>query len=294
MAAPRCYNCVYSCVDPERWLRCLCRGEPLMPRCANHPQWPGQMHDVPGTACRNYRTRPILPEGDAVRLIPLGDGYYAYVDAADYDWLSRYTWHLNNGYASRRAKGRRIYMHAQIMQPVKGMVVDHIDGNNANNCRFNLRLCTQAENLRNRRSRYGSSSRFKGVGYDQEHQKWFARCRLEGQREWLGYFDDEIEAAHVYDHAAVEYFGEFARLNFPEEWPPERRAEVYAQQEAAKRKGKKARRSEGKSTGRTTSRRTDPRATATTKEGRAKRRGTGSGFGCRCRDYPPQEFGGRY
>jgi len=197
------------------------------------------MHDVPGTACRNHRPKPVLPQGDAVRLIPLGDGFYAYVDAADYESLSRYVWHQNNGYASRREKGRRIYMHSQIMQPAKGMVVDHIDGNNANNCRFNLRLCTQAENLRNRRSRHGSSSRFKGVGYDEEHRKWFTRCRLEGQREWLGYFDDEIEAAHVYDRAAVEHFGEFARLNFPEEWPPERRAEIYAQRQKADTKAKR-------------------------------------------------------
>ena len=35
--------------------------------------------------------------------------------------------------------------------------------------------------------------------------------------------DDEVEAARAYDRQAVEYFGEFARLNFPKEWPPERR-----------------------------------------------------------------------
>jgi hypothetical protein len=34
--------------------------------------------------------------------------------------------------------------------------------------------------------------------------------------------------ARAYDRAAVERIGEFARLNFPEEWPPQRRAEVRA------------------------------------------------------------------
>jgi hypothetical protein len=38
---------------------------------------------------------------------------------------------------------------------------------------------------------------------------------------------------------AVELFGEVAELNFPEEWPAERRARVYAEAEA-KRKALRA------------------------------------------------------
>ena len=41
MAARTCHNCLYACFDPGRWLRSLAVGEPLLPRCANHPQWPG-------------------------------------------------------------------------------------------------------------------------------------------------------------------------------------------------------------------------------------------------------------
>jgi hypothetical protein len=225
-----CHNCVFSCGDPGLWLRSAHAGEPLVPRCANHPQWPSQLHEVSGVPCRNYRPKPVLPQGDDVRLIPLGDGAYAYVDAADYEWLSQWDWHLcSGGYAARWERGKRIYMHRQIMQPPEGMLVDHRDGNRANNHRSNRRVCTPAENRCNRRKRCNSRSRFKGVWYDKARRKWRARCSYDGRCHRLGYFDSEVEAARAYDYAAVAAFGPYTRPNFPEDWPPERRAAVYTQ-----------------------------------------------------------------
>jgi len=63
-----------------------------------------------GGPCRNYRAKPARPKGD-VRQIPLGDGMYAYVDAADYEELSRYKWCVRGGYAARRENGQVIFMH---------------------------------------------------------------------------------------------------------------------------------------------------------------------------------------
>jgi len=217
MAGKCCDNCVYSVCDPELVQRLLCLGEPIVPRCANHPQWPGQLHDVPGVPCRNYRRKPVLPQGDNVRTIPLGDGFYAYVDAPDYERLSQHNWRPINGYAGRIEKGRTIYMHREIMQAPADMLVDHFDANRTNNCRVNLRICTPAENHGNQRKQTGSRSKFKGVTYDKRNHKWLARCRVDGRLYWLGYYDDEVEAARAYDCKAVELFGEFARLDFPEE-----------------------------------------------------------------------------
>ena len=171
MAEYTCHNCVYAVVDAGVWLRWLWAGQTIVPRCANHPWYPGQLHDVTGVPCRNYRPKPPTPQGDAVRMIPLGDGCYAYVDAADYEWLSQWKWHLcGSGYPSRWQNRRRVFMHREIMKPPRGMLVDHKDSNRANNCRFNLRVCTHAENARNRRKYSGSDSKFKGVYWDRRAQ----------------------------------------------------------------------------------------------------------------------------
>jgi len=247
MTKQYCANCVYCHYSLRMKMSAFAPGFPVGPLCSNHPDGPGQLRQVsPSGICRNYRPRPPAPAQpeETVRRIAMSGGQFVLVDAADYEWLSRYTWSCNDsGYALRREKGKKILMHRQIMQPPDGMLVDHIDGNKRNNCRCNLRVCTRQENSHNRAKRIGSSSRFKGVRYYKDRDKWRAEIWFHGQHLGLGTFDDEVEAARAYDRKAVECFGEFARLNFPEEWPPERRQEVYANRQvnsdAEKGRGRK-------------------------------------------------------
>ena len=126
-------------------------------------------------------------------------------------------------------------MHREIMKPPKGKIVDHKNRNKLDDTRENLRISTHKENVRNRGKPRGSASRYLGVGYDRHRRRWYATLYVEGRQIWLGYFEDEIEAARGYDYAAVERLGESANLNFPLEWPPERIREVHAKGPASKR-----------------------------------------------------------
>ncbi len=57
------------------------------------------------------------------------------------------------------------------------------------------------------------SSKFKGVCFHKRHKKWQASINSGGRLIHLGSFGGEIEAAKAYNEAALEYFGEFAKLN---------------------------------------------------------------------------------
>jgi hypothetical protein len=175
-------------------------GFPIGGQCANHPDTPGQVRRIPVTPCRNfrgkpYRVEPPQPPNDKIRYIPLTRGLFAIVDAEDYEWLSRYKWYAGSSKSSRTLYARRyspsgvVLMHRMIMNPPKGLVVDHINGNGLDNRRCNLHICTQKENTQRRRKPVSGQSKY--IGVSPCGDKWQATVR----REYLGLFDDEVEAA---------------------------------------------------------------------------------------------------
>lgn len=158
--------------------------------------------------------------------IPLTKGKFTIVDNEMYEELSKYKWYCTYyGYAARKSTKQEeenghpyiVLMHRQILKIAKRYDVDHINGDRLDNRKENLRQCTRAENVRNRKKQKDSSSKYQGVYWEKKRKKWRAGICYNYKVMRLGDFDNEIEAARAYNDKAKMLHGEFAKLNIIEQ-----------------------------------------------------------------------------
>lgn len=159
-----------------------------------------------------------------MKMIPVSQNHVAMVDDEDYTRLQKYSWFYHgNGYAARgyHKDGRlvTIKMHQEILgKQVSGYEIDHINGNQLDNRKCNLRITTHHQNTFNCKKRIApipgvNPSKYKGVAWRNDRNKWRSTITYNGYRYYLGLYEKEEEAALAYNKAAVNYYGEFARLN---------------------------------------------------------------------------------
>lgn len=126
--------------------------------------------------------------------------------------------HINRmGYKTGSIASKQVKAHRVAWAFVNGAwpngEIDHINGIRSDNRIDNLREATKAQNAMNR-SQTGGRSRYKGV-YPSGYGAWCAQIQKGGKRVYLGTFETEQEAASVYDAAAGEAFGSYAKVNSP-------------------------------------------------------------------------------
>ncbi len=155
--------------------------------------------------------------------IELSKGKVAIVDDEDYEYLSQWKWSLSskgkgrkNLYAVRANKKSIISMHRQIMKFPENFFIDHINGDGLDNQKDNLRLCNNQENSSNQKKHSNNKNGYKGVYTSNRSKKFMAKVFYKGVSFYLGTFATKEDAAIAYDKKALEIFGEFALLNFPE------------------------------------------------------------------------------
>lgn len=88
-------------------------------------------------------------------------------------------------------------------------VVDHINGDHTDNRKQNLRICTQAENMRNRHLISNNTSGEIGVSWDKARHCWAPEIRCNGKRWHLGRYSSFEEAKFVRLYAEKLLFREF-------------------------------------------------------------------------------------
>lgn len=150
-------------------------------------------------------------------------GLSAIVDDENFELLSSYRWYAfktkTNYYAVRNEKSNgkvnKILMHRQILGCNSSDVVDHIDHNGLNNTLQNIRVCSIAENNKNRNKVKQTSSKYLGVTkyVSGKRVRISAVISVNSKNIKIGDFKTEEEAALAYNNAAKKYHGEFANLN---------------------------------------------------------------------------------
>jgi hypothetical protein len=162
-----------------------------------------------------HRQSAIVLEGDVAR-VELTSGLWATIDAADVPLVEGVAWSVSsatreNRYATRSVNrgGVRtnIQMHRLILASPAEMAVDHINGDGLDNRRANLRLCSHAENMRNKRG----ANKLGAKGVHQHGRKFYATIERDGERKRVGPFDTVEEAGAAYAEMARYLHGDFAR-----------------------------------------------------------------------------------
>lgn len=143
--------------------------------------------------------------------VPIGSrtglvGFFV-VDAEDFDLVAEYSWNLSGQKARPYPRSTCGRVHRLILGLTSEdeAEVDHIDGNQFNNSRSNLRICDRSVNMQNRRAFVTSKSGIKGVCWMPKQKLWCAYLNVRGSVVHKTYHHEKRDAITARKSAEVEH-----------------------------------------------------------------------------------------
>jgi len=142
-----------------------------------------------------------------MKIIKLNRGQ-TIVDDEDFEYLNQFKWYNHKNYAMRLAN--HLSISRIVMNAKRGEFVDHINHDTLDNRRKNLRLCSRAENNRNKKYKFNKYG-FKGIWA--KNSGYQAAISFNYKKIYLGVFKTAREAAIAYNKKAKQLYGVYACLN---------------------------------------------------------------------------------
>lgn len=172
-------------------------------------------------------------------VIILASGEECLVDKDMYPELSKHKWYCDKGYIKMasyyKSKYGSNYIHRLVLKfkgiDINNLDVDHINHNPLDNRAVNLRVCTKSQNRMNIEKGSNNTSGYKGVSFYKNSNTYMAQIVKNKKHKTIGYYFSPEDAARAYDKMAKELFGEFANLNFPNDFnadhdPPKKKRKI--------------------------------------------------------------------
>ena len=160
---------------------------------------------------KGRRSTNIFRLKNDVLEITAKNGTVFLADAEDAEKLQRYSWCVSkSGYAVARIDGRVVRMHRFIMGiDSPDIIIDHKNNNKCDNRKSNLRICSSADNARNKSVSKGCKSGHLGIRKTKEG-KFNVRITKDRKEIHVGNYISIEEAVRAREQAENKYHGEFA------------------------------------------------------------------------------------